>query len=89
LDASFIILFAYYKKQYILYYNILHYITLIYNCDLSATYNIGARYFIREILKSLLETARLQLEAKVPQVCKRSTCTLSTLISLDAALKSA
>ena len=29
----------------------------IYNCDLSASYNIGARYFIREILKS--STVRL------------------------------
>lgn len=60
----------------------------IYNCDLSASYNIGARYFIREILKSLNESLRLQLEAKVPQVCKRSTCTFSTLISLNAALAS-
>ena len=58
----------------------------IYNCDLSASYNIGARYFIREILKSCSERKRLQLEAKVPQVCKRSTCTFSTLISLNAAL---
>ena len=58
----------------------------IYNCDLSASYNIGARYFIRELLKSLPEKARLQLEAKVPQVCKRSTCTFSTLISLNAEL---
>lgn len=57
-----------------------------YNCDLNASYNIGARYFIREIIKSVPETARLQLEAKVPQVCKRSTCTLSTLINLNAAL---
>ena len=58
----------------------------IYNCDLSATYNIGARYFIRELTKSLPVTARLQLEAKVPQVSKRSTCTFSTLISLNAEL---
>lgn len=58
----------------------------IYNCDLSASYNIGARYFIREILKSLNESLRLQLEAKVPHVCKRSTCTFSTLISLNAVL---
>lgn len=57
-----------------------------YHCDLNAGYNIGARYFIREILKSLPETARLQLEAKVPEACKRSTCTLSTLISLYAEL---
>jgi len=59
----------------------------IYNCDLSASYNIGARYFIREIVKSLPETVRLALEAKVPQVAKRSTCTYSTLISLIAELE--
>ena len=35
-----------------------------YNCDLSASYNIGARYFIREILKPLPETERSLLEAK-------------------------
>ena len=61
----------------------------IYNCDLSASYNIGARYFIREILKSLDESSRLAIEAKVPQSAKRSTCTFSTLISLHAALLSA
>ena len=58
----------------------------IYNCDLNASYNIGARYFIREILKSLPVKERLALEAKVPQVAKRSTCTFSTLISINAAL---
>ena len=55
-----------------------------YNCDLSASYNIGARYFIREILKSLDESSRLLIEAKVPQCSKRSTCTLSTLVNLNA-----
>ena len=60
----------------------------IYNCDLSASYNIGARYFIREILKSLDESSRLAIEAKVPQSAKRSTCTFSTLISLNAELMS-
>ena len=60
----------------------------IYNCDLSASYNIGARYFIREILKSVPEKVRFELEAKVPQVTKRSTCTLSTLINLNAELQS-
>ena len=59
----------------------------VYNCDLSASYNIGSRYFIREILKSLPVRDRLALEAKVPQIAKRSTCTLSTLISLNAELK--
>ena len=58
----------------------------VYNCDLSASYNIGSRYFVREILKSLPERDRLALEAKVPQAAKRSTCTLSTLINLNAAL---
>ena len=60
----------------------------VYNCDLSASYNIGARYFIREILKSLPEKERLALEAEVPQVAKRSTCTWSTLIRLNAELVS-
>ena len=58
----------------------------IYNCDLSATYNIGARYFVREILKSLPETARLDAQAKVPGCSKRTTCTFSTLLSLNAVL---
>ena len=58
----------------------------IYNCDLSASYNIGARYFIREFLKSADASSRLGIEAKVPQCTKRSTCTFSTLISLNAEL---
>lgn len=58
----------------------------IYNCDLNASYNIGARYFVREILKSLPATARLAIGAEVPQCAKRSTCTLSALISLNAVL---
>ena len=58
----------------------------LYHCDLNASYNIGARYFVREITKSLSATMRLRLEAKVPSACKRSTATLSTLISLNAVL---
>lgn len=58
----------------------------IYNCDLSASYNIGARYFVREILKSLPETVRLDTQAKVPGCSKRTTCTFSTLVSLNAVL---
>lgn len=58
----------------------------LYHCDLNASYNIGARYFIRELLKSVTATRRLQLEAKVPSVCRRSTCVLSDLISLGAAM---
>lgn len=60
----------------------------VYNCDLSASYNIGSRYFIREILKFLPARERLALEAKVPQSVRRSTCTLSTLINLNAELMS-
>lgn len=56
----------------------------VYNCDLNASYNIGARYFIRELLKPLPERERLELEANVPEVSRRSTCTLSSLISLNA-----
>lgn len=59
-----------------------------YHCDLNASYNIGARYFVREILKSLPETARLAAEAKDPSLARRSTCTLSTLINLNADLRS-
>jgi hypothetical protein len=58
----------------------------IYNCDLNASYNIGARYIIREIIKSLPETERLAMEAKVPSCARRSTCTLSTLYNLNAVL---
>jgi transposase, IS605 orfB family len=57
-----------------------------YNADLNAAYNIGARYFIRHLLKTVTVTQRLALEAKVPQVAKRSTCTLSHLINLRSEL---
>ena len=58
----------------------------VYNCDLNASYNIGARYFIREILRSQSAKTRSALEAKVPSVSHRSTCTLSDLKDLRAAL---
>ena len=58
----------------------------LYNADLNASYNIGARYFIRALLKAVTVTQRLVLEAKVPQVTKRSTCTLSHLINLRSEL---
>lgn len=57
-----------------------------YNADLNASYNIGARFFIRHLLKTVTATQRLALEAKVPQVAKRSTCTLSHLINLRSEL---
>lgn len=54
----------------------------VYNCDLNATYNIGSRYYLRELLKPLPETARSQLEAKVPSAARRTECTLSTLLAV-------
>lgn len=56
----------------------------VYNCDLNASYNIGARYFIRKILGETSVTKRLELEAKVPSVLHRSTCCLSDLKDLYA-----
>lgn len=58
----------------------------IYHCDLNASYNIGARYFIRELIKSVPATVQQDIGAKVPRCLKRSTCTLSDLISLAAVL---
>ena len=54
--------------------------------DLNASYNIGARYFIRELLKTVPVTEQQGILAKVPGCSKRSTCTLSDLISLNAVL---
>ena len=53
-----------------------------YNCDLSASYNIGARYFIRELLKPLPGTERSLLEAKVPSVKRRTSCVYADLKEL-------
>lgn len=50
-----------------------------YNCDLSASYNIGARYFIRELLKPFPEREKSRLLANVPEVERRTSCTLHTL----------
>ena len=55
-----------------------------YNADLSASYNIGARFLIREILKACPDTEASALKAKVPGLSARATCTLSTYISLVA-----
>ena len=57
-----------------------------YNCDLSAAYNIGARYFIREHLKTLPETERSLLEAKVPAVKRRTSCVYADLRTLSKEL---
>ena len=55
-----------------------------YNCDLSASYNIGARYFIRELLKPLPVTERSLLEAKVPAVKSRTSCVYADLRKLSS-----
>ena len=55
-----------------------------YNCDLSASYNIGARYFIRELLKPLPVTERSLLEAKVPAVKRRTSCVYADLRKLSS-----
>lgn len=59
----------------------------VYHADLSATYNIGARYFIRFIQKSISEKKWLALQAKVPELSKRTEQTLSSFISLNRALE--
>src|SRR5690606_30298376 len=53
----------------------------VYHADLSASYNIGARYFIRGIQKSMSEKRWLALQAKVPELSKRTCQTLSSFIS--------
>ena len=57
-----------------------------YNCDLNASYNIGSRYYIRELLKTLPATAGQAVTANVPELAHRSKCTLSSLIKLNVAL---
>lgn len=54
-----------------------------YNADLNASYNIGARYWIREILKPLPKKVRSACEAEVPHVSRRTTCTLADLWALS------
>ena len=57
-----------------------------YHADLNASLNLGARYFIRERFKTLPETVRQALSAKVPEVLHRSTCTLCSLFRFCAEL---
>ena len=58
----------------------------IYNCDLSASYNIGARYFIREYLKSLPQKVRSHVQAKVPELERRTSCTYNSFLTMLNAL---
>lgn len=57
-----------------------------YHCDLNASYNIGARYFIRELLKSDSVMRRLPSQTKDFDYGTGTTRTLSTLIRLNADL---
>ena len=58
-----------------------------YHCDLSASYNIGARYWLREIIKSLTETEGSLLEAEVPAVKRRSRCVYEDLLCVNRVLR--
>ena len=55
-----------------------------YHCDLNASYNIGARYFIRELLKSDSVRRRLPDQTKDSDYGTGTTRTLSSLIKLNA-----
>ena len=59
----------------------------IYNCDLSASKNIVARYFLRVLQKSNSENYWSAVTANVPELFARTKCTLSTLISYHAVCK--
>ena len=53
-----------------------------YHADLSASYNIGARYFIRAIQKSISEKEWSALSANVPTLTTRTKQTLASFITL-------
>lgn len=55
-----------------------------YNTDLSASYNIGARYFIREILKN--ERVKESLVAIIPEAEHLTQCTFNTLEKINKSL---
>lgn len=55
-----------------------------YHCDLNASYNIGARYFIRELLKSDSVRRRLPSQTKDSDYGTGTSRTLSSLIKLNA-----
>lgn len=54
----------------------------VYHADLNASYNIGARYYLKFIEKAIPETEWSHLEAKVPLLALRTERTLATLITL-------
>ena len=56
----------------------------IYNCDLNASYNIGARYYIRELKKSTSVRVWSYIETEVSECKKRSRCTMGTLLRIQS-----
>ena len=50
----------------------------VYNCDLSASYNIASRYFVKEYLKPLDDSLRLALETKASLKLSGTTVTYNT-----------
>ena len=60
-----------------------------YNTDLNASYNIAARYFIREFQKSASESKWSKVLAKVPELFSRINTTLASLINLAKVFRTA
>ena len=60
----------------------------LYAADLNAAYNIGARYFVREISQVVPDEIMVPIKAEVPGVAHRSQCILSSLWMLYKALLS-
>lgn len=57
-----------------------------YDCDLGASYNIGARYFLRAMEKAMASEPWERLKAEVPGLATRTECTLFTLWKVSALL---
>lgn len=55
-----------------------------YNCDLNASYNIGAKYFIRSIVNELTDEDKEALFKKIPDAQNTTKRTLSTLWMLNS-----
>lgn len=60
-----------------------------YNTDLNASYNIAARYFIREYQKSASESKWSNVLAKAPELSSRINTTLASLINLAKVFRTA
>lgn len=58
-----------------------------YACDLSASYNIGARYFLRAIMNAMTSESWEQLKAEVPELATRTRWTMSVLWKVSSILE--